>query len=53
MSRNNNPLISDAEWLEYVMDFIFAIMSAADEGRPTLYSSRIDGAVLPYDGRVS
>ena len=53
MTRNIDPLISDAEWLEYVLDFIFSVMTAADEGRPTLYSSRIDGAVLPYDGRVS
>jgi hypothetical protein len=53
MTRNIPSLISDAEWLDYVLDFIFSVMAAADENRPTLYSSRIDGYLMPFNGRVS
>lgn len=48
-----NPIIPDAEWLDYVTDFLIKIMECADANCPSLYASRIDGCLMPFDGRVS
>lgn len=43
--------MTDEAYLNWLWELLYAnALRAAAENRPTLYSSRIDGAVLAFDG---